>query len=218
MVKSWCRAQKTPATSSGEAEFHAVVGGAAEASGLAAPARDLVWQMRSEDTISASGIVARQRLGKCLPLETKFFGVAGPQNTLSSLRQSVSDETLQCSLLYTLFVLVFLFTCRTAVVCARTLLSASQSLNHSISHTHTSLIVRPITGLLAQVVLQMSVVGVQGGPKQRQAFNDATEVRTASLCQIHTHGQVTSGEHRFDGSIVKGPPSPPRPWWDDYLR
>ena len=76
VVKSWSRTQKTRALSSGEAEFYAMIGGAAEALGFQALAADLGWQMAitlHTDSTSSKSMSSRTGHGRCRHIETKFL-------------------------------------------------------------------------------------------------------------------------------------------------
>ena len=73
-VKSWSRTQRSRATSVGEAEYYAAVGGAAEA--LGSLAKDLGWTLKVRlwtDSSAAKSIGSRRGLGKTRHIETKFL-------------------------------------------------------------------------------------------------------------------------------------------------
>ena len=75
-VKSWSSTQGSIATSSGEAEYYAMIKGAAEALGLQALARDLGWNMRIRlwtDSSSAKSAASRRGLGKTRHIEVKYL-------------------------------------------------------------------------------------------------------------------------------------------------
>ena len=75
-VKSWSRSQKSRALSSGEAEYYAMVGGAAEALGFQALAADLGWKMGVRvwtDSKAGKGMASRRGLGKTRHVEVKYL-------------------------------------------------------------------------------------------------------------------------------------------------
>ena len=77
-VKSWSNRQASPALSSGEAEYYAIVKAAAEALGIQALAADLGWQVRIRlkvDSSAAKAMASRSGIGKVRHLETKFLWV-----------------------------------------------------------------------------------------------------------------------------------------------
>ena len=75
-VKSWSRSQKSRALSSGEAEYYAMVGGAAEALGFQALAADLGWKLGVRlwtDSKAGKGMVSRRGLGKMRHVEARYL-------------------------------------------------------------------------------------------------------------------------------------------------
>ena len=75
-VKTWSRTQKSRALSSAEAEYYALVSGAAEALGLQALALDLGWRLRVRlwsDAKGARGIASRRGLGKTRHIELRYL-------------------------------------------------------------------------------------------------------------------------------------------------
>ena len=78
LVKSWSNRQATPALSSGEAEYYAVVKAAAEALGMEALAKDLGWEVKVRlmvDSTAAKAIASRSGLGKVRHLEVRHLWV-----------------------------------------------------------------------------------------------------------------------------------------------
>ena len=77
-IKSWSSTQSVIATSSGEAEFYALVKGASELLGMLSLARDLnvdlVGHLHS-DSSAAIGISHRRGLGKVKHMHTQFLWV-----------------------------------------------------------------------------------------------------------------------------------------------
>ena len=77
-LKSWSSNQSVIATSSGEAEFYALVKGASELLGFLSIARDLhvpfTGHLRS-DSSASSGITQRRGLGKVKHMHTQFLWV-----------------------------------------------------------------------------------------------------------------------------------------------
>ncbi len=83
VVKSWSNRQATPALFSGEAEYYAVVQGAAEALGVEALAMDLGWQAKVQlmvDSTAAKAIAFRSGLGKVRHLDVRHIWA---QDTIS---------------------------------------------------------------------------------------------------------------------------------------
>ena len=77
-LKSWSRTQKTRALSSAEAEYYAIVSGAAEALGFQALAQDLGFDLTIRvhtDSKGARGICCRRGLGKTRHVEVRFLWV-----------------------------------------------------------------------------------------------------------------------------------------------
>ncbi len=78
VVKSWSTTQSTVATSSGEAEYYAMVRGAAEGLGLAAVMSELGWKMPVEirvDSSAAKAVASRAGLGRTRHIEVRFLWV-----------------------------------------------------------------------------------------------------------------------------------------------
>ena len=78
VVKSWGNRQATPALSSGEAEYYAVVKAAAEALGMEALAKDLGWEVKVQlmvDSSAEKAIASRSGLGKVRHLEVRDLWV-----------------------------------------------------------------------------------------------------------------------------------------------
>ena len=79
-MKSWSNRQATVATSSGEAEYYAIVKAASEALGIEALARDLGWKAKIQilvDSSAARVIASRTGLGKTRHIEDTGGGRAG---------------------------------------------------------------------------------------------------------------------------------------------
>ncbi len=77
-VKSWSSRQATPALSSGEAEYYAIVKAAASALGRQALAQDFRWEVEVHvmvDSTAAKAIASRNGLGKVRHLEVRYFWV-----------------------------------------------------------------------------------------------------------------------------------------------
>ena len=77
-VKSWASTQATPAISSGEAEFYALIEAASRALGMQSLAGDLgvlVNIVMFTDSSAAKGIVHRNGVGRMRHLETKFLWI-----------------------------------------------------------------------------------------------------------------------------------------------
>ena len=75
-IKSWSRSQKSRALSSAEAEYYAMLGGAAEALGLQALALDLGWSLKVRihtDSKAGKGMASRRGLGKTRHVEVKYL-------------------------------------------------------------------------------------------------------------------------------------------------
>ena len=111
-LKSWSRTQKSRALSSGEAEYYALIGGAAEALGLQAVAHELGWDLEIRlfsDAKAARGMAARRGLGKTRHIEVKFLWlqqairmkrltvhkVCGKQNPANHLTKPLSRHDMQ---------------------------------------------------------------------------------------------------------------------------
>ena len=78
VVKNWSNRQATPALSSGEAEYYAVVKAGAEALGVEALAKDLGWQVKVQlmvDSTAAKAIASGSGLGKVRHLEVRHLWV-----------------------------------------------------------------------------------------------------------------------------------------------
>ena len=77
-IKHWSRTQKSRALSSTEAEYYALVTGAAEGLGIRSLAEDLGWLMAVRiwtDSSGAKGAAARRGLGKLRHVELKYLWV-----------------------------------------------------------------------------------------------------------------------------------------------
>ena len=77
-IKSWSSNQSVIATSSGEAEFHALVKGASELLGMLSVAKDLNVVLHGHlhsDSSVAIGITQRRGLGKVKHMHTQFLWV-----------------------------------------------------------------------------------------------------------------------------------------------
>ena len=77
-IKSWSSNQSVIATSSGEAEFYAVVKGAAELLGFLSLAKDLEIPFSGHlhsDSSAAIGITSRRGLGKVKHMHTQYLWV-----------------------------------------------------------------------------------------------------------------------------------------------
>ena len=77
-IKHWSRTQKSRALSSTEAEYYALVTGAAEGLGIRSLAEDLGWVMAVRlwtDSSGAKGAAARRGLGKLRHVELKYLWV-----------------------------------------------------------------------------------------------------------------------------------------------
>ena len=75
-LKTWSRTQKSISLSSGEAEYNALVGGAAEALGLQSVSHELGWDLEIRlwsDAKAARGMAARRGLGKTRHVEVKML-------------------------------------------------------------------------------------------------------------------------------------------------
>ena len=75
-MKSWSRSQGFVALSSGEAEYYAMVTGAAEAIGLQSLARDLGCEMTIKlwvDSSAARSMASRVGAGKVRHMDVKYF-------------------------------------------------------------------------------------------------------------------------------------------------
>ena len=78
VVKTWSSTQGSVAMSSGEAEYYALVKGAAEGLGLQAVMADLGWKMDVKvwsDSSAARGMAARRGLGKNRHMEVKYLWI-----------------------------------------------------------------------------------------------------------------------------------------------
>ncbi len=78
VVRSWSTTQATIATSSGEAEYYALVRGSAESLGLQSTLRDIGYEMKVEvrvDSSAAKAIASRLGLGRTRHLEVRFLWV-----------------------------------------------------------------------------------------------------------------------------------------------
>ena len=78
LVRSWSSTQAVVATSSGEAEYYALVRGSAEAIGLQSILGELGWDLKVEvrvDSSAAKAISSRVGLGKTRHVEVKFLWV-----------------------------------------------------------------------------------------------------------------------------------------------
>ncbi len=77
-MKSWSNRQGSVATSSGEAEYYAVVKAGAEAWGVQSLAADLGWKLPIEifvDSSVAKAIASRLGVGKVRHMEVRFLWV-----------------------------------------------------------------------------------------------------------------------------------------------
>ena len=77
-LKSWSNMQATTATSSGEAEYYALVKGAAEALGMRSLAKDLGWDFELRiwvDLSAAKSIASRTGIGKMRHMEVKYLWI-----------------------------------------------------------------------------------------------------------------------------------------------
>ena len=75
-VKTWSSTQGSVATSSGEAEYYALVRGSAEALGLAAAMADLGWVLKVQvhvDSSAAKAVASRVGLGKTRHIEVRYL-------------------------------------------------------------------------------------------------------------------------------------------------
>ena len=75
-VKTWSSTQGSVATSSGEAEYYALVRGAAEALGLAAAMADLGWTLKVRlhvDSSAAKPVASRVGLGRTRHIEVRYL-------------------------------------------------------------------------------------------------------------------------------------------------
>jgi hypothetical protein len=75
-LKSWSRSQRSRALSSSEAEFYAMVGGAAEALGFQALAADLGWKLGVRlwtDSKAGKAMASRRGLGKTRHVEVRYL-------------------------------------------------------------------------------------------------------------------------------------------------
>ncbi len=80
VVKTWASTQGSVAMSSGEAEYYALIKGAAEGLGLQAVMADLGWEVKVKvwsDSSAAGGMAARRGLGKNRHMEVKFLWLQG---------------------------------------------------------------------------------------------------------------------------------------------
>ncbi len=78
VVTSWSNRQATPALSSGEAEYYAIVKAAAEALGIEAFPKDLGWEVKVHamvDRTATKAIASRSGLGKVRHLEVRCLWV-----------------------------------------------------------------------------------------------------------------------------------------------
>jgi len=78
VVRSWSTTQATIATSSGEAEYYALVRGSAESLGLQSALRDIGYEMKVEvrvESSAAKAIASRLGLGRTRHLEVRFLWV-----------------------------------------------------------------------------------------------------------------------------------------------
>ncbi len=74
--ESWSNRRATPALSSAEAEYFAIVKAAAETLGIEALAKDLGWEVRIHamvDSTAAKAIASRNGLGKVRHLEVRYL-------------------------------------------------------------------------------------------------------------------------------------------------
>ena len=77
-IKHWSRTQKSRALSSTEAEYYAIVTGAAEGIGMCSLAEDLGWRMKIRVWTDSSGgkaAASRRGLGKLRHVELKYLWV-----------------------------------------------------------------------------------------------------------------------------------------------
>ena len=77
-IEHWSRTQKSRALSSTEAEYYAIVTGAAEGIGMCSLAEDLGWKMRIRIWTDSSGgkaAASRRGLGKLRHVELKYLWV-----------------------------------------------------------------------------------------------------------------------------------------------
>ena len=75
-VKTWASTQGSIATSSGEAEYYALIKAAAEGLGIQALAEDLGWKLKLRifvDASAAKSIAARIGLGRVRHMEVKYL-------------------------------------------------------------------------------------------------------------------------------------------------
>ena len=75
-VKSWSNRQATPAMSSAEAEYYAMVKASAEALGIQALAADLGWAVRIRlcvDSSAAKAMASRSGVGRVRHMEVRFL-------------------------------------------------------------------------------------------------------------------------------------------------
>ena len=82
-VKSWSNRQATPALSSAEAEYYAIVKAAAEALGIQALAADLGWQTKVQlrvDSTAAKAMASRSGIGRVRHLEVRYLWVQDAVN------------------------------------------------------------------------------------------------------------------------------------------
>ena len=78
VVKSWSRTQRGRSLSSAEAEYYAIVTGAAEALAVQALAEELGWKMSVRvhtDSSAAKAVASRRGLGKLRHIELKYLWV-----------------------------------------------------------------------------------------------------------------------------------------------
>ena len=78
VVKSWSRTQRGRSLSSAEAEYYAIVTGAAEALAVQALAEKLDWKMSVRvhtDSSPAKAVTSRRGLGKLRHIELKYLWV-----------------------------------------------------------------------------------------------------------------------------------------------
>ena len=114
-VKTWSRTQRTRALSSGEAEYYALVGGAAEALGLKSLAADLGWQMDVRlwsDAKAARGMASRRGLGRTRHIDVRLLWlqqavkakrlvilkIKGRENPADHLTKAISRTETECAL------------------------------------------------------------------------------------------------------------------------
>ena len=77
-VKHWSRTQKTRASSSGEAEYYALVSGCAEGLGIQSLAADMGYEVEVRvwtDSDACRGIASRRGLGKMRRVELRYSWV-----------------------------------------------------------------------------------------------------------------------------------------------